>query len=127
MKQILYLIIIIINTSIYAQDTLRFSGEFIVPFDVFKVSSNGKIKNLNVEFSDLHLNYFILNSEFESSINVDNIFITRNLIQNIFLKDVLLERRSNDVLKVKGDSICLNLNCYINYSFEKKRIVIGGK
>ncbi len=119
MKITLYLFFII-NTSLFAQDTLRFSEEFVVPFDVFKTYPDGEIINFGIEFSDLHQNYFILNSEFESIPNFEKIFITAQTIQDVILNDALLESRSNIALNVIGDSVCLNLPCYIDYLFEIK-------
>ena len=119
MKITLYLFFII-NTSLFAQDTLRFSEEFVVPFDVFKTYPDGEIINFGVEFSDLYHNYFILNSEFESIPNFEKIFITAQTIQDVILNDALLEPRSNIALSVIGDSVCLNLPCYIDYLFEIK-------
>lgn len=119
MKSILYLFFII-NTSLFAQDTVRFSEEFVVPFDVFITYPDGEIINFGIEFSDLHQNYFIPNSEFESIPNFDKIFITAQTIQGVMLNDALVEHRSNHALKVIGDSVCLNLPCYIDYLFEIK-------
>lgn len=119
MSRILYLFFII-NTTLFAQDTLRFSEEFVVPFDVFITYPDGEIINFGIEFSDLYQNYFILNSEFESIPNFDKIFITSMTIQDIMLNDALLEHRYNNALKVIGDSVCLNLPCYIDYLFEVK-------
>ena len=92
----------------------------MVPFDVFKTYPDGEIINFGVEFSDLYHNYFILNSEFESIPNFEKIFITAQTIQDVILNDALLEPRSNIALSVIGDSVCLNLPCYIDYLFEIK-------